>query len=163
MSKKEEAFALFAEGKRPSDQEVKDLGLSPKTRFNYYQEFKKTTDESVVDVDEVAELRKKKAKLTLKAQIDEIESGSEKMPTRVGSLETRLQAMAELLAEIVDQMTTIMSNNLWMIDGHLQQFHEASKEELEQWPTMQDSIRAYKRLRDLEPIADNLRKLARRD
>lgn len=41
MSKKEKAFALFDQGKRPSDPEVKSLGLKPKTRYNYYQLWKK--------------------------------------------------------------------------------------------------------------------------
>lgn len=41
MSKKEKAFGLFSQSKRPSDPEVKALGLSPKTRYNYFQEWKK--------------------------------------------------------------------------------------------------------------------------
>ena len=40
MSKKEKAFEFFSQGMRPSDQEVKDLGLSPKTRYNYFQLWK---------------------------------------------------------------------------------------------------------------------------
>lgn len=40
MSKKQKAFEWFNQGKRPSDPEVKGLGLSPKTRYNYYQEWK---------------------------------------------------------------------------------------------------------------------------
>ena len=43
MSKKEKAFELFSQGLRPSDQEVKDLGLSPKTRYNYFQLWKKSS------------------------------------------------------------------------------------------------------------------------
>jgi hypothetical protein len=42
MSKKEKAFALFAEGLKPSDPKVKALGLAAKTRYNYYQIFKHT-------------------------------------------------------------------------------------------------------------------------
>ncbi len=42
MSKKAKAFELFGQGKRPSDQEIKALGLSPKTRYNYFQEWKKS-------------------------------------------------------------------------------------------------------------------------
>ena len=41
MSKKEKAFELFSQGKRPSDPEVKALGLSAKTRYNYFQEYKR--------------------------------------------------------------------------------------------------------------------------
>lgn len=35
------AFELFAQGKRPSDPEVKALGLKSKTCYNYFQEWKK--------------------------------------------------------------------------------------------------------------------------
>lgn len=41
MSKKTEAFALFDQGLKPSDQAVKNLKLADKTRYNYYQEWKK--------------------------------------------------------------------------------------------------------------------------
>ena len=41
MSKKAQAYALFNQGKKPSSPEVKDLGLKPKTTYNYYQEWKK--------------------------------------------------------------------------------------------------------------------------
>lgn len=41
-SKKELAFALFDQGKRPSDPEVKALGLKSKSTYNYFQEWKKT-------------------------------------------------------------------------------------------------------------------------
>ena len=58
MSKKEDAFALFSQGKRPSDKEVKALGLSAKTRYNYYQEYKKSAQENSSDTDELAELKK---------------------------------------------------------------------------------------------------------
>lgn len=43
---KEVAFSLFNQGKRPSDPEVKDLGVKPKTLYNYYQQWKKTTSGS---------------------------------------------------------------------------------------------------------------------
>lgn len=39
-SKKTKAFSLFDKGKRPSDREVRALGLKEKTRFNYFQEWK---------------------------------------------------------------------------------------------------------------------------
>lgn len=41
MNKKKQAFRLFSEGKRPSDPEVKALGLANKTLYNYFQFFKK--------------------------------------------------------------------------------------------------------------------------
>jgi hypothetical protein len=40
-STKGRAFQLFGEGKRPSDPEVKALGLKPDTAYRYYQEWKK--------------------------------------------------------------------------------------------------------------------------
>lgn len=43
MSKKQKAFEFFSEGLRPSDKEVKDLGLKPKSLYNYYQQWKKSS------------------------------------------------------------------------------------------------------------------------
>jgi hypothetical protein len=40
-TKKAKAFRLFDEGKIPSDGEVKAIKIKPKTRYNYYQEWKK--------------------------------------------------------------------------------------------------------------------------
>ncbi len=40
-TRRELAFALFDQEKRPSAPEVKALGLKPKTRYNYFQEWKK--------------------------------------------------------------------------------------------------------------------------
>lgn len=40
MSKKHKAFELFSQGLRPSDPQVKSLGLKAKTLYNYFQEFK---------------------------------------------------------------------------------------------------------------------------
>jgi hypothetical protein len=41
-SMKERVFQLFDEGKRPSDPEVKALGIKPNTAYRYYQDWKKT-------------------------------------------------------------------------------------------------------------------------
>jgi len=41
-SVKERVFGLFDEGKRPSDPEVKALGVKPNTVYRYYQDWKKT-------------------------------------------------------------------------------------------------------------------------
>jgi len=38
------AFELFEQGKRPSDPEIKALGLKPKTTYNYFQEWKKLAE-----------------------------------------------------------------------------------------------------------------------
>ena len=40
-SKKAKAFQLFSEGKRPSDSEVKTLGIKPESAYRYYQQWKK--------------------------------------------------------------------------------------------------------------------------
>lgn len=42
---RELAFALFDQGFRPGSDEVKALGLKPKSRYNYFQEWKKTHPE----------------------------------------------------------------------------------------------------------------------
>lgn len=42
MSKKEKAFELFNQGKRPKDKEVKSLGLKAKTCYNYFQAWKQS-------------------------------------------------------------------------------------------------------------------------
>ena len=43
MSKKDQAFDLFNQGFRPGDPEVKTLALKPKSRYNYYQLWKKSS------------------------------------------------------------------------------------------------------------------------
>lgn len=40
--KKAKAFSLFRQGKRPSDSEIKTLGIKPETAYRYYQLWKKT-------------------------------------------------------------------------------------------------------------------------
>jgi hypothetical protein len=45
-SKKAQAFQLYNEGKRPSDSEVKSLGIKPETAYRYYQDWKKIKDNS---------------------------------------------------------------------------------------------------------------------
>ena len=45
-SKKARAFALFSEGKRPSDSEVKSLGIKPESTYRYYQDWKKAHNSS---------------------------------------------------------------------------------------------------------------------
>jgi hypothetical protein len=42
MSKKTKAFALFDQGFKPSNPEVKSLGLKPKSTHNYFQLWKKS-------------------------------------------------------------------------------------------------------------------------
>jgi len=45
-SMKERAFQLFGEDKRPGDPEVKSLGIKPNTAYRYYQEWKKTRNDT---------------------------------------------------------------------------------------------------------------------
>ncbi len=40
-SKKAQAFALFSQGRRPGDPEVKALGIKPESAYRYYQDWKK--------------------------------------------------------------------------------------------------------------------------
>lgn len=42
-SKKAKAFELFGEGKRPSDSEVKSLGIKPNSAYRYYQDWKRSS------------------------------------------------------------------------------------------------------------------------
>jgi hypothetical protein len=44
---KELAFALFDEGRRPSDTEVKALGLKSRSTYCYYQQWKKLHPDQV--------------------------------------------------------------------------------------------------------------------
>jgi hypothetical protein len=41
MSKKDKSFELFRQGKKPSDKELKGLGLKNKTLYSYFEDFKK--------------------------------------------------------------------------------------------------------------------------
>lgn len=115
MSKKDEAFILFSEGKRPSDEEVKALGLSTRTRYNYHQEFKKSqTDDGVaVAVDEVRELKQERAKLFLISQIEELEAKREKLPERVAKLERQVGEMSKWM----DENIFIINKNLSFLNG----------------------------------------------
>lgn len=45
-SKKAKAFLLFSQGKRPSDAEVKNLGIKPNSLYRYYQDWKKVHNSS---------------------------------------------------------------------------------------------------------------------
>jgi vacuolar-type H+-ATPase subunit I/STV1 len=99
MSKKDEAFRLFDEGKKPSDPEVKALGLSAKTRYNYYQEHKKSLGGDGSGVSEIQELKQEKTRLTLLSQIEELEAKREQLPQRVGKLERQVTQIAKWLDE----------------------------------------------------------------
>ena len=99
MSKKEEAFELFSQGKRPSSPEVKALELSAKTRYNYYQEWKKSNGQVLdsVELHEINELKVEKARLTLLAQIEDLEAKREKLSNRVTTLERQFVSLIDWL------------------------------------------------------------------
>lgn len=99
MSKKNEAFRLFGEGKKPSDPEVKALGLSAKTRYNYYQEYKKSLGADGSGISEIQELKQEKARLTLLAQIEELEAKRERLSNRVTTLERQFGSLTNWLKE----------------------------------------------------------------
>ena len=99
MSKKDEAFELFSQGKRPSSPEVKALGLSAKTRYNYYQEWKRSNGQVLdsVELHEISELKVEKARLTLLAQIEDLEAKREKLSNRVTTLERQFVSLTDWL------------------------------------------------------------------
>ena len=99
MSKKEEALELFSQGKRPSSPEVKALELSAKTRYNYYQEWKKSSGQVLdsVELHEINELKVEKARLTLLAQIEDLEAKREKLSNRVTTLERQFVSLTDWL------------------------------------------------------------------
>lgn len=101
MSKKNEAFELFSQGKRPSSPEVKALALSAKTRYNYYQDWKRQngTVSGNVELREINELKAEKARLTLLAQIEDLEAKREKLSNRVNTLERQFVALIDWLKE----------------------------------------------------------------
>lgn len=109
MSKKEEAFEFFSQGKRPRDSEVKALGLNAKTLYNYFQEWKNSGVDVVegIETDEISELRREKARLILQNQIQELEIKRESLIGRVAKLERQVVALAK---EIDEDMFTINSH-----------------------------------------------------
>lgn len=103
MSKRKDALALFALGKKPSDPEVKALGLKPKTCYAYFQDWKKisgkTQSSLTANANEITELKEEKTKLTLLTQIAELKAEKEKLPSRVGKLEKQISALIDYLKE----------------------------------------------------------------
>jgi len=101
MSKKEEAFELFSQGKRPSSPEVKALGLAAKSRYNYFLEWKKLSGELLdsTDFNEINDLKAEKARLTLLTQIKNLEAKRDRLPERVGRLERDVRQIAKWLDE----------------------------------------------------------------
>lgn len=58
MSKKAKAFDLFDQGLRPGDPELKALGIAAKTRFNYFQLWKRLPSEAAQKIAEVTKVGK---------------------------------------------------------------------------------------------------------
>ena len=167
MSKKDEAFRLFGEGKRPSDPEVKALGLRAKTRYNYFQEYKKSrgaSDNGANDFDDIAELKKEKARLSLLTQIDELETKRAKLPDKLDKMEAYLDALVEYLGEVVDQIETLASCDLSMIiQLHTGGSEAQSLENWDNWSTFRKALAANESLGKLDPIPERLRKLKPKD
>lgn len=167
MSKKEEAFQLFEQGRRPGDSEVKALGLAARTRYNYFQEYKKSrgvTDNGAPDFDDIAELKKEKARLSLLAQIDELENKRARLPDRLDKMEAYLDASVEYLGEVVDQVETLTSCTMSMITQlHTMGSDAHSLENWDDWSTFKKALAANEALRSLDPIPEKLRKLRPKD
>jgi hypothetical protein len=162
MSKKDEAFHLFAEGKRPRDAEVKALGLANKTLYNYYQQWKSghSNEDRNLELDDISELKRKKVTLGLKAQIDELEANQAKLPRRTDILEEYLDAVVEYTGEALDRIETLASCTFSMVT----QLYDADSrvhnmESWDEWETYRKANAANGALRTLDPIPDKLRKL----
>ncbi len=163
MSKKEEALELFSQGKRPSSPEVKALGLTAKTRYNYFQEYKKSrgvSDNGAAEFEDIAELKREKARLSLLTQIDELETKRARLPDRLDKMEVYLDSLAECLGDAVDRIETLASCDLSMIT----QLHTAgsevqSLENWDNWSTFKNALAANESLKKLDPIPERLRKL----
>lgn len=167
MSKRDEAFKLFDEDKRPSDPEVKALGLSAKTRYNYFQQYKKSRGVShndVNDFDDIAELKKEKARLSLLTQIDELETKRARVPDRLDKIEAYLDASMQCLGEVVDHIETIASCSLSMIAQlHAGDSGAQSVDNWDNWSTFEKALAAIESLKKLDPIPERLRKLKPKD
>lgn len=61
---KDIALELFDQGKRPSDPEVKALGLKSKTRYNYFQQWQKLNEATPLELLKVRKVARMEAKKT---------------------------------------------------------------------------------------------------
>ena len=167
MSKKEEAFQLFEQGRRPGDSEVKALALAARTRYNYFQEYKKSrgvSDNGAADFDDIAELKREKARLSLLTQIDELEGKRARLPDRLDKMEVYLDALVEYLGEVVDQIETLASCDLSMITQlHAMGSEVQSLENWDNWSTYEKALAANESLKNLDSIPERLRKLKPKD
>ena len=168
MSKKERAFELFRQGKKPSDPELKALGLKNKTVYAYYEDFKRKeygapVEETAIDDDELTELKREKVRLSLLSQIEELEAKREKLAEKIERLEKRLQALIEYLEEILPVLETVASIGANVAVLHYFGVHQASQEDMDRWPAAQEVNKAIETLNRVGPIAEKLRKIKRGD
>jgi len=154
VSKREQAFALFAKGMRPSDQRVKNLGLSPKSTYNYYQQYKQSGGQSPVDVDELEGLK----------------VGMAQMLERIVAVETKqmagdqkVESLGRFLAVITDLGSTVWSCTFSCFYKHMMHSHGVSQEGMNEWEPMQKAVKAHDRLVKMEPIWAKLQNMSKKD
>jgi hypothetical protein len=158
MSRREDAFQLFDQGKRPGDDEVKTLGLTAKTRYNYFQQWKRKASlgsYSADEIDDIADLKHEKAKLTLQNQIDDLEARRAKLPDRMDKLETYLDAVVEYVGEVLDRIETLADCGFTLV--FQMQPDEVDKEAVAHTLGRADAAKAF--LGNADPIPEKLRKL----
>ena len=102
MSRRQRAFILFDQGLRPSDPQVKALGLSPHSTYNYFQMWKKALGQQATAPDPVGELRQQVAQLK----------------GRLRTAEERVRLLEGLLAMVYDH-GTMWSRTLSSLYDHL--------------------------------------------
>jgi hypothetical protein len=168
MSKKEKAFELFRQGKKPSDPEPRALGLKSKTVYAYYEDFKrqeygKPVELTAIDDDEIVDLKKEKVKVSLTSQIDELKAKQERLPERIERLEKRLDALIEYLEDLLPRLYDLAYTGPAIAIDHYVQGHSVSREYVENWPPTQDFSKAVESLERLGPIPEKLRKLLKGD
>jgi hypothetical protein len=167
MAKKDRAFELFSQGKRPVDQEVKELGLKNRTLYAYYEEFKKreyaTSNEDIVpDEDELAVLKKERTKLYLLSQIEEAQAKRDRLPDRLNHLERQREAEAEYLGQAIESSATLASIAVCIIRQHLLHHHYFTDRQLDAWDLMREAHEEVNKLRQLEPYVEKLLRFCRR-
>lgn len=153
MSRREEAFRLFAKGMRPSDQRVKDLGLSPKSTYNYYQQYKRSGGQSPVDMDEIEGLKEMAQMLERIVAVEKKQTAGDE----------KVQSLAGLLAVILDLERTVSSGTLSCFYNYMMQHYGVSQDEMKEWEPMRKALEANDRLAKLEPIAARLQRMAKKD
>lgn len=121
MSKKERAVKLFREGKRASDPEVKALGLASKTRYNYYQLYKKDAGQALPkEAEDAATATKPTLKAAMKTTTDptkaallRLEAQSYVIPNTPGIQTGYLCALKHGFPGDIALYLTVVSEDFW--------------------------------------------------